>query len=859
MAVRINASGEYLRRTANLPTSTSWTMSGWVKMTHRVSQWQFWGMENALTNATGYQVMGWDAQTNVLAITRNGSDGLEFASSPADETWLYFAITCAGTSAGDWWGYWKYQADESFVSVSGSGVSFTPAVIWLGNDSYDEWLNAAYAHVRVWDAALSSVELLAEAASITPVRTSGLLMDWRLPSAADLSDSSGNGYDLTGSAGLSSEDSPDLGGGSAPGDPTDLTATRLSGNPSGQIDLAWTDNATDEDNYVVQRSLAGSGSWTTLTSSLPADTEAYSDTTVSAEASYDYRVYATNGTGDSGYSNTATETTASAAPTASGVFPLSINGRYLEQYSGGTFPWVGSTGWSVAAQLTEAEVDTWIAGLVADKVSATLFSIIEHKFSDNTPAWANANGDEPFVFFLGDPYITLNRPDTVNDYWSHVDYIVGKLRDNGILALICPCYVGYNHGDEGWATTIAANGDANCRAYGEFLGKRYAQYQNIVWVIGGDGGPVYGGSDITSECQALLDGIVTYDPYHIWTGHARSPNDTIDSWQDVLNAAEYSIEWINWVYVAVIGNIPLQQQDNYNNHSGVNFFGEGRYENEPGGGAVPLIDVRRELWWPWLNGLAGTMHGSHPLWPFDAAPAAAFGDSSTGDYASWQDNLNSAGHNALAHLRTLLDNRPIGSLVPDFSTSVVTGGRGSINDSTWAAAARASGGETVIVYTPTDNDLTIAANQLATGTAHVWWMDPTNGSVTDGGTVDATAQQTLSPPSATNAAGDTDWVLVYDDDAQGYSLPSSGIETLTVGNVAQAQSLGALVLLMDTTLAVADMAQAQTIDGIVLAGGHVLTVADVVQTQALQGITWATGRRRAMLGLGLGLGLRLSA
>jgi CSLREA domain-containing protein len=91
-----------------------------------------------------------------------------------------------------------------------------------------------------------------------------------------------------------------------PPDPSGLGATAVS---SSRIDLQWTDNATNETAYTVERSLDGSTNWTELTSTLPADTTTYSDTGLSAGTTYYYRVKATNSAGSSNYTDTANATT----------------------------------------------------------------------------------------------------------------------------------------------------------------------------------------------------------------------------------------------------------------------------------------------------------------------------------------------------------------------------------------------------------------------------------------------------------------------------------------------------------------------------------------------------------------------
>jgi FtsP/CotA-like multicopper oxidase with cupredoxin domain len=86
-----------------------------------------------------------------------------------------------------------------------------------------------------------------------------------------------------------------------PAAPTGLTVT-LQAGPQGKLD--WTDNATNEDAYVVERSPHGANTWTTLTGTLPANTVTYTDGPLAAGDDWDYRVAAKqNIVGLSPYSN----------------------------------------------------------------------------------------------------------------------------------------------------------------------------------------------------------------------------------------------------------------------------------------------------------------------------------------------------------------------------------------------------------------------------------------------------------------------------------------------------------------------------------------------------------------------------
>jgi FtsP/CotA-like multicopper oxidase with cupredoxin domain len=111
-----------------------------------------------------------------------------------------------------------------------------------------------------------------------------------------------------------------VGGGTAPAAPTGLTATLDNTVP--QVNLSWTDNATDETGYVVERSDNGAGFLQIAT--LPADSVSFSEVGVATGNTYEYQVAATNGVGPSGYSNIAQVDMTGTAPAAPSNLAASV-------------------------------------------------------------------------------------------------------------------------------------------------------------------------------------------------------------------------------------------------------------------------------------------------------------------------------------------------------------------------------------------------------------------------------------------------------------------------------------------------------------------------------------------------------
>ncbi|MBN1995356.1 MAG: fibronectin type III domain-containing protein [Anaerolineae bacterium] len=148
----------------------------------------------------------------------------------------------------------------------------------------------------------------------------------------------------------------------SPDPPTGLSATTSAQN---QINLAWTDNSSDEDGFKIERSLTGAGPWAQI-ATVVANVTTYNDVGLFASATYYYRVRAYNSLGDSTYAGPANDTTSAppgGAPTAPSnlsatqVSPTQINlawtdnsisetGFKIERSANGLSGWtqIGTTG-----------------------------------------------------------------------------------------------------------------------------------------------------------------------------------------------------------------------------------------------------------------------------------------------------------------------------------------------------------------------------------------------------------------------------------------------------------------------------------------------------------------------------------
>jgi hypothetical protein len=93
--------------------------------------------------------------------------------------------------------------------------------------------------------------------------------------------------------------------------PSNLTATAAS---SSRINVSWTDNSSNGNGFILERSTSPAFSATTSITIPQPGATSYADTGLAAGTTYYYRIKATNPTNSSGYSATASATTQAGAP-----------------------------------------------------------------------------------------------------------------------------------------------------------------------------------------------------------------------------------------------------------------------------------------------------------------------------------------------------------------------------------------------------------------------------------------------------------------------------------------------------------------------------------------------------------------
>jgi hypothetical protein len=421
---------------------------------------------------------------------------------------------------------------------------------------------------------------------------------------------------------------------------------------------------------------------------------------------------------------------------------ISSDHRHLVDKHDRTILIHGDTAWSIITALTKAEAEQYLANRAAKGFNALIVNLIEHKF--NGPL--TRDGDAPFT--------NLHDLSTPNEkYWVHADWVLQKAAEYGFIVFLAPMYLGArtHMNDEGWLVEALTTGLRGCREYGRFLGRRYANQDNLIWMMGGDRNP----GDAQEHTLAVVKGIKDFDNRHLFTAHPAPEYPT----KDVYGFGN----WLDFNVTYTYGIVHRLLMADYHRDPTLPFvLIESSYEGEHN---APPVQIRRQAYWAILCGATGQFLGNNPIWAF---------------WPGWQAAMDAEGSQSMVHLKHLFESRQWDTLVPDeFSAKpwfeldfasekrVVVDGLGEQRGLDFLAAAYTADRNSLIAYMPTARTITVDLLRLSGDSKTGWWFNPRTGQAFSAGELPGQGLFKLTPPA------DGDWVLVIDDAAA--NLPAPGL------------------------------------------------------------------------------------
>lgn len=430
------------------------------------------------------------------------------------------------------------------------------------------------------------------------------------------------------------------------------------------------------------------------------------------------------------------------ATAAAPVYPLkpSANGRYLVDQSNTPVMLVGDSPQALVVNLTTNDMAFFFANRAGYGFNTMWVNLLCGTYTGGRADASTLDGILPFRAKVG-PTNSYDLTQANEAYFVKVDQMLNLAAKSGIQVLLDPCETG------SFLSVMRDNGTNRCRAYGQFLGERYRDVPNIIWMSGNDFQTWRTPAD-DAVVRAVALGILDRDTNHLHTAEldyvvSSSLDDT--NWDGIfgLNAT--------YTYFPTYARL---WQDYGRQKFLPTFMVEANYEFESLQGPVTTAPIlRKQEYWTMSSGACGQMYGNGYTWPFKA---------------DWKSHFDTPGAAQIKIMQQFFNARAWTELEPDTNHLLVVSNYGTysatnhVADNDFLTAARARDGSLAIVYTPIVRTFGVDLGRLS-GPAVTRWFDPSIGVFTNvpGSPFTNSGLRSFTPPG-NNHDGDGGWVLVLE-------------------------------------------------------------------------------------------------
>jgi hypothetical protein len=455
-----------------------------------------------------------------------------------------------------------------------------------------------------------------------------------------------------------------------------------------------------------------------------------------------------------------------------GKLKTSADGHYLIYEDGTPFFWLGDTGWEMLCRLNREEMATYLENRKL-KGFNVIQTVLISEFIHMDKA-TNYYGDSIFIKENPEkPLITKgSNPDNnlEYDYWDHVDYAVKTAEAKGLyMALVAT-----------WGEWVIPRTDKplfntqeQAYNYGWFIGDRYHNSPNIIWILGGDRQPderkegvalwrsmaegIADGTNNIKNMDGKADYTTTLMTHHSFNSSSKWFHK--DEWIDFHTWGSYHAEVNNTrAYLDAISdwNLPdpkptLNSEPCYEGH-GINYAIQDN-------GVFTSTDVRLSAYWGVFSGAAGFTYGAQPIWQFTDKTRKKLSEMT---YSDWKTGMDLPGAFQMAFLKKIVESQSIFKMVPD--QSMIASGQGDCAN--YIAVMR--GKTNACIYIPSGGKPVIKLGLISGKKVEASWFDPRTGETTLIGEFENAGEKTFSVPGMSKeltwlkSGRGCDWVLILE-------------------------------------------------------------------------------------------------
>ena len=410
-------------------------------------------------------------------------------------------------------------------------------------------------------------------------------------------------------------------------------------------------------------------------------------------------------------------------------FSVSPNKHFILR-DGKPFTWLGDTGWELFQRLTRQEADYYL-NRRAEQGFTVIQAVVLAEFDGlHIP---NANGDLPLNF---------DDPAKPNEkYFEQVDYIIDKAASVGLTIALLPTW-GDKVFKDGWGKGPEIFNPANAKIYGKWIGDRYRNKKNIIWIMGGDRNPRAANNDVAiwrAMAAGVEEGVggqdkalMSFHPQGVGEGASQWFHN--DSWFDfnMFQTGHCTDQPVYDKIVASYNRIPTKPV----------IDGEPIYENIPvcfdekDMGKASAYDVRKAAYHSLFAGAFGHTYGCNDIWQMHTPAYEAV----LGSNLFYKEAMELNGANQMKFVRRLLESRPFLDRVPDQSLVVEN------NLFAGERIQATHGKDYAFIYTAQGRAITVNMGKISGTKITASWYNPRNGVSKEAGSFDNKGQQKFTAP-----------------------------------------------------------------------------------------------------------------
>ncbi|MDF1550138.1 MAG: glycoside hydrolase family 140 protein [Bacteroidales bacterium] len=453
---------------------------------------------------------------------------------------------------------------------------------------------------------------------------------------------------------------------------------------------------------------------------------------------------------------------------------VSKNGRYFEK-KGIPFLWIGDTGWELFHKLNREEATHYLETRAKQGFTVIQAVVLAENDGLRKP---NSYGEVPFI--------NLDPEKPNEKYFEHVDFIVNKANELGLVIGLLPTW-----GDKLYSMHPAAGpivfNRKNAQIFGEYLGKRYEK-KEIVWILGGDRN--VDSFEVLEIWRAMAAGLkkgdkgkhlMSFHPrgessssyflhnedwldFNIYqSGHARRYNPTYEwAMVDYLNHpvkpfvdGEPAYEYIPirfWEYCDWTNpkRVPGYVLNDDNTIKDTAYFKDGFFND---------YDVRIHAYWNFLAGAAGYTYGNNAVWQMFKKG----GEIAIPCLSDWKDALNHKGASQLINLNKLFKIYSIANLLTDQSVIYGINPKGENH----IRAAISTKNDWAFVYLSQGQKVNVVMSKIHDENVSAFWFNPRDGKKIFIGEFKNNKIEEFIPP--TNGISN-DWLLILESKKANFSI-----------------------------------------------------------------------------------------